>query len=64
MKKYKVSDIDLQTLDTILKERGIITNDPNEAAKTVINYDRTEISLEDGLSLFEKPVVEEYSKES
>lgn len=45
MKKHKVSDTDLQTLDTILKERGIITEDPNEAAKTVINYDGTEISL-------------------
>lgn len=55
MKKRKVSDISLQTLDTILRERGITTDDPNEAAKTVINYDGTEISLEDSLSLFEKP---------
>ena len=55
MKKRKVSDIDLQTLDTILMERGIITDNPNESAKTVINYDGTEIPLEDALSLFEKP---------
>ena len=55
MKKHKVSDTDLQTLDAILKGRGIITYNPNEAAKTVINYDGTEISLEDALSLFEKP---------
>lgn len=55
MKKRKVSDIDLQTLDTILKECCIITDDPNEAAKTVINYDGTEVSIEDALSLFEKP---------
>lgn len=41
--------------DAILKECRIITDDPNEAAKTVINYDGTEISLEDALSLFEKP---------
>ena len=55
MKKHKVLDTDLQTLDAILKERGIITDDPNEAAKTVINYDGTKISLENALSLFEKP---------
>ena len=33
MKKRKVSDINLQTLDTFLKECGIITDDPNEATK-------------------------------
>lgn len=54
MKRHKVSDIDLKSLDTILKELGIITDDPNESTKTAINYDGTEISLEDALSLFEK----------
>lgn len=52
MKRVKPTKDSFAVLDKILRERNLITDNPEEASDTVIGYDGNVIKIGDALVLF------------
>lgn len=52
MKHIEITTDSLNRLDTILRDRGLISDDPKDCDGTVIGYDGNPISIDEALSLF------------
>ena len=52
MKHIEITKDSLDRLDKILRDRGLISDDPKDCDGTVIGYDGNTISIDEALSLF------------
>lgn len=57
MKHIEFSTDSLDRLDTILRDSGLISDDPKDYDGTVIGYDGNTISIDEALSLFPEDAV-------
>lgn len=53
MKRAKPTKESFAMLDKILRERNLITDNPEEASDTVIGYDGSVVKIGDALVLFD-----------
>jgi hypothetical protein len=57
MKHIEFTGDSLDRLDTILRDSGLISDDPKDHDGTVIGYDGNMISIDEALSLFPEDAV-------
>ena len=57
MKHIEFTTDSLDSLDTILRDSGLISDDPKDCDGTVIGYDGNTINIDEALSLFPDGVV-------